>query len=64
MKWVVLCVLVVGIGILMHMYRYEYIDQSVATVSYVVRIDRLTGQGCFFSGPDGMRQKLLQMPVC
>ncbi len=64
MKWVVLCIALVGIGILIQMNRYEYVDQSVATISYVVRIDRLTGEKCFFSGPEGVRQKLLEMPVC
>ena len=47
-KWVVLCVLLVGIGMLMHMHRYEYINHSVAGISYVVRIDRLTGHRCYY----------------
>ena len=35
--------MVIAVGVLIHMNRYGYVGQSYATVSFIVRIDRLTG---------------------
>lgn len=63
MKWAVLVVLVIAVGVLIHMNRFRYVGQSYATVSFIVRVDRLTGATCFFSGPERIQQ-LSQLQRC
>ncbi len=62
--WAVIFAAIVAIGVIVQMNRYEYANHQVVGVSYVVRIDRLTGAKCFFSGPAGMAELLQLPPPC
>ena len=63
MRWMIVVVLVVALGIAAQMFRYKYVDQKVIGISYIVRIDRLTGRTCVISGPSGV-YKTLQLQRC
>lgn len=63
MKWVILFVVLVAVAVWAHMSRYQYMSQNMAGLDYIVRIDKLTGTRCFFSGPPRIVDSL-QISAC
>ncbi len=62
--WILIVVAVLAVGALVQMNRYKYMDQRSGSGStYIIRIDRLTGQPCFVSGSERYR-KGLKLPRC
>ena len=63
MKWVILFVVVAAVAVWAYMSRYQYMPQNIAGLDYIVRIDKLTGTRCIFSGPPGVVEAL-QISAC
>ena len=51
--WIALIVFGVVAGVLILMQRHTYIERDLGRGSYVLRIDRLTGEVCFLPELDG-----------
>ncbi len=67
--WILIVVAVVAVGALVQMNRYKYSEQSFGEFTYIIRIDRFTGQQCLESVPMIFRSvpgdfNLPNLPLC
>ncbi len=70
--WILIVIAAVAVGALVHMNRYEFLVRNFSGDTFLVKIDRLTGQQCVASLPfdyvrESRRMKFLNridVPLC
>jgi hypothetical protein len=62
-SWLLIGVITIGVGLVVQMNRYKYMDQNPGSDRAIVLVDRLTGNKCFLFGSED-KHRILNMPWC